>query len=62
MCNYSQFLIEKGKENEKLDCLERMINHHYTDIQIMESLGVNSEYLKYLRNKLLKRQSTVLAD
>ena len=65
MCNYSQYLVEQGIkqgiEKEKLELLERMEARHYSDVQIVELLQVDADYLKLLRSKLHKRL-TVMAD
>ena len=66
MCNYSQYLvekgIEKGIEKEKLKLLERMEARHYSDMQIMELLQVDADYLKLLRDKLQKRMAVMAND
>ena len=58
MCNYSEFLIEKGK----LDFLEHLEARHYSDSQIMELLGIDIEKLKSLREMLREKRATVMAD
>ncbi len=62
MCNYSEYLKQKAKENEKLEVLERMEARHYSDIQIMELLGIDIEKLKSLREMLREKHAVVMAD
>ena len=73
MCNYSQYLVQKGKnegreqgreegrEEEKLAFLKKLEARHYSDSQIMEFLEVDKNRLKSLRKKLQERL-TVMAD
>ena len=77
MCNYSQYLEEKGvmkglkqgreegkeegKEEEKLAFLAKLEARHYNDSQIMEFLEVDKTRLKFLRKRLQERL-TVMAD
>ena len=77
MCNYSQYLvqkgkkegieegiekgIEKGREEEKLDTLEQLEQLRSSDKRIMKILKIDAQRLMYLRNKLLARQS-IMAD
>ena len=73
MCNYSQYLVEKGKkegieegkeegrEEEKLAFLEKLEARHYSDSQIMKFLEVDKNRLQFLREKLQERL-TVMAD
>ena len=62
MCNYSEYLIEKGIEKGKLDILEQLEARHYNDSQIMELLGIDVEQLKSLREKLQEKRAAVMAD
>ena len=75
MCNYSQYLVQKGKkegrergrkkegrEDEKLEVLAKMDEHRYNDNLIMELLGIDVEQLKNLRSKLQARQSAMADD
>ena len=66
MCNYSQYLVQKGKkegrEDEKLEILAKMDEHRYNDNLIMELLGIDVEQLKNLRSKLQARQSAMADD
>ena len=62
MCNYSEYLKEEQKIKDKLEVLERMEAHHYSDIQIMELLGIDIEKLKSLREMLQEKRATVMAD
>jgi hypothetical protein len=52
MCNYSEYLKQKAKEEEKLEFLERLEADHFNDKQIMKLLQVDAEHLKSLREML----------
>ena len=60
MCNYSEYLIEKGIEKGKLDILEQLEARHYSDSQIMELLGIDIEKLKSLREMLREKRVAVI--
>ena len=78
MCNYSQYLEEKGvikglkqgreegreeqKLKDKLDFLKQLEVYHYGDKRIMQLLQVNTGQLKYLREMLLEKRTAVMAD
>ena len=62
MCNYSEYLKQKAKENEMLEVLERMEARHYSDIQIMELLGIDIEKLMFLREMLQEKRAAIMAD
>ena len=66
MCNYSEYLKQKAKEEQvikdKLEVLERMEEDHYSDVQIMRLLRIDAELLKSLREKLLEKHAAVMAD
>ena len=66
MCNYSEYLKQKAKEEakeeEKLEFLKRLEIRHYSDSQIMELLEIDIEKLKSLREKLQEKRATVMAD
>ena len=62
MCNYSEYLKQKAKEEEKLKFLEKLEARHYSDSQIMELLGIDSEKLKSLRELLKEKRAAVMAD
>ncbi len=62
MCNYSEYLMKKQEEKDKLEFLEQLDIRHYSDNQIMDLLRINADYLKYLRNKLQERQTVATAD
>ena len=70
MCNYSEYLKQKAKEEareeqkikDKLEVLERMEARHYSDIQIMELLGIDIEKLMFLREMLQEKRTAVTAD
>ena len=58
MCNYSEYLKQKAKEEEQLKVLEQLEQLHFSDKKIMTILQVNVEQLKSLREK----RATVMAD
>ena len=66
MCNYSEYLKQKAKEEQvikdKLEVLERMEEDHYSDVQIMRLLRIDAELLKSLREKLQEKRAAVMAD
>ncbi len=66
MCNYSEYLKQKAKEEQKikdkLEMLERMEEDHYSDMQIMRLLRINAEQLKSLRKMLQEKRAAVVAD
>jgi predicted transposase YdaD len=78
MCNYSQFLVQKGKAEgkaegreegreeqkikDKLDFLEELEADHFSDKQIMRLLRVDAEHLKSLREMLQEKRAAVMAD
>ena len=51
MCNYSEYLKQKAKEEEQLKVLEQLEQLHFSDKKIMTILQVNVEQLKSLREK-----------
>ena len=62
MCNYSEYLKQKAKEEEKLEMLEQLEADHFSDKQIMRLLRVDAEHLKSLREKLQEKRAAVMAD
>ena len=74
MCNYSQYLEEKGvikgleqgreegREEEKLAFLEKLEALHYNDKQIIDLLEIDAVILKSLRSKLQSRQVAMADD
>ena len=62
MCNYSEYLKQKAKEEEKLKFLEKLEARHYSDSQIMELLGIDSEELKSLREMLQEKRAAAIVD
>ena len=66
MCNYSEYLKQKAKEEakeeEKLEMLEQLEADHFSDKQIMRLLRVEAEHLKSLREKLQEKRAAVMAD
>ncbi len=62
MCNYSEFLKQEAKEEEKLKFLEKLEARHYNDSQIMDLLGIDIEHLKSLREMLQEKRAAVMAD
>ena len=62
MCNYSEYLIEKGIEKGKLDILDQLEAEHFSDERILKFLRINAEQLKSLREKLQEKHAAVMAD
>ncbi len=66
MCNYSEYLKQKAKEEakeeEKLEMLEQLEADHFSDKQIMRLLRVDAEQLKSLREMLQEKRTAVTAD
>ena len=74
MCNYSQYLVQKGenkgreegreegREDEKLEVLEQLEQLHFCDKRIMKILKIDTEYLMSLRSKLQARQIAMADD
>ena len=62
MWNYTEYLMKKQEEKVKLEFLEKLEVRHYSDVQIMDLLGVDIEQLKFLRNRLQERRATATAD
>ena len=70
MCNYSEYLIEKGMEKGmekgiekgKLDVLEQLEAEHFSDERILKFLRINTEQLKSLREMLREKRAAVMAD
>ena len=62
MCNYSEYLIEKGIEKGKLDILEQLEAEHFSDERILKFLRINAEQLKSLREMLQEKRAVVTAD
>ena len=62
MCNYSEYLKQKAKEERDLEFLERLEADHFNDNQIMKLLQVDAEHLKSLREMLQEKHAAVMAD
>ena len=62
MCNYSEYLKQKAKEDEKLEMLEQLEADHCSDERILKFLRINAEQLKSLREMLQEKHATVVAD
>ena len=62
MCNYSEFLKQKAKEERDLEFLERLEADRFNDNQIMKLLQVDAEHLKSLREMLREKRAAVMAD
>ena len=78
MCNYSEFLIERGVKKgqqeglekgiekgiaqKELDFLKQLEAFHYSDKRIMQLLQINPEKLKALREILQGKRTAVMAD
>ena len=62
MWNYTEYLMKKAEEKVKMELLEKLEVRHYSDVQIMDLLGVDIEQLKLLRSGLQERRATATAD
>ena len=62
MCNYSEYLKQKAKEEEKLEMLEELEADHCSDERILKFLRINAEQLKSLREMLHEKHAAVMAD
>ena len=74
MCNYSQFLVQKGKAEgreegreeqkikDKLDFLEELEADHCSDERILKFLRINPKQLKSLRKMLHEKRAIVMAE
>ena len=66
MCNYSQYLVQTGREEQKLkdklDFLMQLEAFHYGDKRIMQLLQIDACQLKYLRGLLLEKRTAVMTD
>ncbi len=62
MCNYSEFLKQEAKQEEKLEFLESLEADHFSDKQIMRLLRIDAEHLKSLRQMLQEKHAAVSAD
>ena len=62
MWNYTEYLMKKQEEKVKIELLEKLEVRHYSDVQIMDLLGVDIEQLKLLRSRLQERRAVATAD
>ena len=62
MCNYSEYLKQKAKEEEKLEMLEELEADNCSDERILKFLRINAEQLKSLRKMLQEKRAAVVAD
>ena len=66
MCNYSEYLKQKAKEEQEtkdmLKMLARLETRHFSDGQIMDILEIDIEQLKSLREMLREKRAAVMAD
>ena len=62
MCNYSEYLKQKAREEKNLEVLEQLEIDHISDRQIMKYLRIDEEQLKTLREMLREKRATVMAD
>ena len=62
MCNYSEFLKQEAKQEEKLKFLEQLEIDHISDKRIMKFLQIDVEQLKSLREMLREKRAAVTAD
>ena len=64
MCNYSEYLRQEAKEEQKikdnLKVLEQLELLHISDKKIMMILQIDAEQLKALRRKLHEKSQTVV--
>ena len=60
MCNYSEYLRQEAKEEEKLEVLEQLELLHISDKKIMMILQIDTEQLKALRLKLYEKSQAVM--
>ena len=62
MWNYTEYLMKKQEEKDKMEFLEQLELLHVNDKKIMMILKINAEQLKLLRDKLQERRATATAD
>ena len=62
MWNYTEYLMKKQEEKDKMEFLEQLELLHLSDKKIMMILKINAEQLKFLRNRLQERRATATAD
>ena len=70
MCNYSEYLKQKAKEEAReeqeikdmLNMMVKMETRHFSDVQIIDLLEIDFEKLKSLREMLRVKRATVMAD
>ena len=62
MCNYSEYLKQKAREEKNLEVLEQLEIDHISDRQIMKYLRIDEEQLKILREMLREKRAVVMAD
>ena len=62
MWNYTEYLMKKQEEKDKMEFLEELEASHFSDKQIIKLLRIDAEQLKLLRDKLQERCATATAD
>ena len=66
MCNYSEFLKQEAREEQKvkdkLEVLEQLELLHFSDKKIMTILQVNVEQLKSLREMLREKRAAIMGE
>ena len=60
MCNYSEYLKQKAREEEQLKVLEQLEIDHISDRQIMKYLRIDEEQLKTLREMLREKRAAII--
>ena len=62
MWNYTEYLMKKQEEKDKMETLEQLELLHFSDKKIMMILKINAEQLKFLRSRLQERRAAATAD
>ena len=62
MWNYTEYLMKKQEEKDKMEFLEELEASHFSDKQIIKLLRIDAEQLKLLRNRLQERRAAATAD
>ena len=60
MCNYSEYLKQKAREEKNLEVLEQLELLHFSNKKIMTILQVNVEQLKSLREILREKRAAIM--
>ena len=62
MWNYTEYLMKKQEEKDKMEFLEELEASHFSDKQIIKLLRIDAEQLKLLRDRLQERRAAATAD